>query len=274
MSVFKSKLEVIVRASMVNDSQQGEQHQIVAHQSYCDLLSRFGYKNDYPVAEFLKRYYGLTGHWHIVSPIHWEATQSDATIRFADGLLQITDEESKHLFNEFSAFAAQDEIRLFYHDAVTWLIETPKPIAKTQAVHELIDRSFGRALQDLESTPFWLRFLTESQMFFSAFKSIVNGIWIWGGTAEIELRKRSSRPLIVCGDEHWLGVVSALSSRASCFNEKQPILSNTLYFVPNAHWLKVSNLEQYFSHVTVRWYWQNGVYKTKPAHWFYRLLGR
>lgn len=268
--MFKSKLEAIVHASLANHPQTDKP--IVAHQSYCELLKRFGYQQDYPVADFLKRYYGLNGRWHIVSPIHWEATHNDATIRYADGLLEISDEESKRLFNEFSAFAAQDEVRLFYHDAVTWLMETPKPIAKTKAVHELIDCSLGRALEDLEATPFWLRFLTESQMFFSSFNSIVNGIWIWGGTSEMESRKRSNRPLVVCGDEHWLGVVSALSSRASCFNEKQRILSNTVYFVPNAHWLKVSRLEAYFSRVTVRWYWQNGVYKTKPNNWFYRLF--
>lgn len=271
--MLKPTIDVIVHASKEDDlsplSYECQQHVV---QSYCQLLSMFGYTvHTAPVADFLKRYYGLPGEWSIASPIHWQATHNDATIRYADSMFKLSDEESRRLFSAFSSFIEQYEMKLYYHDATTWLIQANShPIATTIPVHLLIDKSMSPALKDLESVPFWLRFITESQMFFSALKSDVNGIWVWGEHSSE--KPPSQRPFIICGDEHWLVAAHHLSTKASCFDSSARVVKNSVYFVPNAHWMKASHLEEHLAKYCVRWHWQNMTYVSKPKSWFSRLF--
>jgi hypothetical protein len=273
--VLKSCIDVIVHASQENDvSPVNHTRQQQINQSYCQLFQEFGYTaSSAPVADFLKRYYGLSGDWSIASPIHWQATHRDATIRYADSMLKISDEESRRLFNAFSSFIEQYNMQLYYHDETTWLIQTTAhPIPLTTPVHLLIDKSMSPELRMLETKPFWLRFITESQMFFSSMKSNVNGLWFWGGGAPQQIP--NSRPLILCGDEHWLVAANHISKTVSCFDASTPIIRNSVYFVPNAHWIKASHLESYLSEHSVRWHWNNMTDLSKPKSWFFRLIRR
>jgi len=273
--VLKSCIDVIVHASQQDDAlllKNVCQQQM--NQSYCELFEQFGYTaRSAPVADLLKRYYGLSGDWSIASPIHWQVTHRDATIRYADSMLELSENESKRLFTAFSSFIEQYGMQLYYHDAVTWLIQAKShPIPVTTPVHLLIDKSMSPELRMLESTPFWLRFITESQMFFSSMKSDVNGLWLWGGQAPE--KSASSRPLIFCADEHWLVSASHISKTLSCFDASSRIIRNSVYYVANAHWMKVCHLEQYLSKYHVRWHWNNVTYVSKPNSWFARLMRR
>lgn len=273
--VFKSMIDVIIHASCENvPPTHASQVSSQINQSYCQLLQQVGYEAEWPVANFLAQYYGLKEEWLIVSPIHWEATHNDATIRYADFLLTLSDDESRYLFSIFAEFVAHYDMQLYYHDAKTWLIQAPKqPIAPTTPVHDLIDRSMTSALKQLEKTPFWLRFITESQMFFSQEKTVVNGVWLWG-EGKINSQSKTTRPLLICGDEHWLTAAKELSFQVGCLNKANPVARQGIYFVPNEHWMKVSHLEDYLKNYTVRWHWQNMTYLTRSQSLLSRLLRR
>jgi len=142
-----------------------------------------------PVLKALKHNTNLPkdfpGAWLIVSPVHWEATHNNAVIVAGGEELNLTDEVSKKLYTAFAAFLAEDNMQLHYCSAGTWLLlcENQEP-PNTQALDKALQRSMHALLADLKNTPFWLRFMTESQMFFSGQVQAdaaypVNGVWVW-----------------------------------------------------------------------------------------------
>lgn len=125
------------------------------------------------------------GDWLIVSPVHWEATHNNAAIVSGGDALNLTDEASHKLYTAFSAYLAEDNMQLYYCSAGTWLLlcENQEP-PQTQALHDVLQRSMHVLLEDLKNTPFWLRFITESQMLLSTQPQNdatypVNGVWVW-----------------------------------------------------------------------------------------------
>jgi hypothetical protein len=142
-------------------------------------------------AQMLQKQHGLTGVWMIASPVHWEATHNDAMICYAGATLNLSDEASRRLLMMFADFIAEDNIRLHYHDATTWLLQAEgRQAPKALPVSQLLNQSIKPALHALEETPYWLRFMTEAQMFFSAQSSIVNGLWVWGTEPRVSRFKR------------------------------------------------------------------------------------
>ena len=142
-----------------------------------------------PVADLLRRYYGLEGDWLIASPIHWQATHNDAMIVASAHELKLSESESVRFFSALAEFVAAYSIKLHYHDAYTWLLNVDgQPHITAKPVHALLHQSLMPELRTLDSTLFWQRLITEIQMFFSAHpfnkereeKYSINGIWIWG----------------------------------------------------------------------------------------------
>ena len=142
-----------------------------------------------PVLKALKKNPNLPpnfpGAWLIVSPVHWEATHNNAMMVAAGVGLELSDEASKKLYTAFAAFLAEDNMQLHYCNAETWLLLCERETApKTQPLHIALQSSMHALLADLKSTPFWLRFMTESQMFLSGQVQAdaaypVNGVWVW-----------------------------------------------------------------------------------------------
>jgi len=125
------------------------------------------------------------GSWLRVSPVHWEATHNNAMIVAAGEDLNLTDEASRKLCDAFAAFLAEENMQLHYCNAGTWLLlcDTEVP-PQTEPLDTALQSSMHRLLITLKKTPFWLRFLTESQMFFSGQPQDdkvmpVNGVWVW-----------------------------------------------------------------------------------------------
>lgn len=144
-----------------------------------------------PVLKALKNHDNLPkdfpGAWLVVSPVHWEATHNNAAIVAGGDALNLSEEASKKLYTAFAEFLAEEQMQLHYCDASTWLLlcENREP-PQTEALDHVLQRSMHALLASLKSTPFWLRFMTESQMFFNGqaqenkdMSYPVNGVWVW-----------------------------------------------------------------------------------------------
>ena len=243
-------------------------------QGYQELLETLGYGlHDAPVACLLQQYHGLSGSWMVASPMHWEATHRDAMVRCVDAALQLDTQESRALCLAFAAFMAEEQMKVYFHDATTWLLQSvhyPAPEGLPPA-HVLLNCSMRPALHALEQTPFWLRFLTESQMYFSAQSSTVNGLWVWGGSPLIA---PVARPLVVCSDDRWLNAARHVSNKARSYDYKGKIEQGSVYFVPDSAWLNDTDLADALRDQRVRWHWNNMTYISPPRNWLSRLWRR
>jgi len=142
-----------------------------------------------PVLKALKKHENLPndfpGAWLVVSPVHWEATHNNAAIVAGGDALNLTEEVSRKLFDAYAKFLAEDNMLLHYCNAGTWLLLCEDQASpQTEALDRVLQCSMHALLASLKSTPYWLRFMTESQMFFSVQKQEdadypVNGVWVW-----------------------------------------------------------------------------------------------
>jgi len=243
---------------------------------YQNILTCLGYSADNPpVADLLRRYHQLEGQWLIVSPIHWQATHNDAMIMACDDALNLPDKESRRWFKALADFLVHDNVTLHYHDAYTWLIQFEEPVSiNARPVHMLLQQPMMQQLQALDSTLFWSKFLTENQMFFSEHslnktrvgRYPINGVWIWGGG---DLKAQSSKPM-VCSDEATHDLACLLSTRVSRYEPNQKSPKDAVLLFSDFDEKQAFQFEKN----TVRWYWNNVAYITKPKSWFARWFGR
>ena len=237
---------------------------------YVNLLTCLGYPADSPpVADLLRKLHGLDGTWLVVSPIHWQATHNDAMIVACDSELQLSDDESRQWFTALAEFLAQDHAKLYYHDAYTWLIQLNTRLAlEAKPVHALLQQSMTPHLKALDATLFWQRFITENQMFFSEHalnkmrldRYSINGIWVWGAGS---LKPPESRA-IVCGDTPACDLAKIVSTQVSRYQPGQSFAKHTLLLLSALN----DQIPIEFKKNTVRWYWNNTAYVTKPKNWF------
>ena len=243
---------------------------------YHQLLIAYGYKgHDAPVADLLKRYHGLSGHWLVLSPVHWQATHNDAMIVAAGSLLGLTDEASRGLCSTFAEFLAEDGSILRYHDQYTWLLQTKEPAPdESIALNNILNRSIRPFLDALKSTPFWLRFITESQLFFNTYaqqkETRVNGLWVWGAG---QLRAPESTPLVLCSeDQRWIKLCEHLSTQVTSYHPNDKCIKNSVFFVEKNH--APPQLEPCLVNEDIHWYWRNQAYAMKRLSWLQRLWRR
>ena len=247
---------------------------------YHNLLACLGYPTDAPpVADLLRKYHSLEGEWVVVSPIHWQATHNDAMIIASGHELQIPAAESRVWFAELAEFVALYKIKVFYHDAETWLLRCDgNPPITARPVHMLHHQSLMPELKQLDQTLFWQSFLTENQMFFSAHplnqartdSFFINGLWLWGGG---QLHERVQKPLI-CSDDSLLPIAELLSTNVANYHSVSSIAKDSvLLFSEPAQHDKLA-LQLRLQKNTVRWYWNNLAYLCKPKSWWSRFRGR
>ena len=229
-----------------------------------------GHPNDFPpVADLLKRYHGLKGRWLVVSPIHWQATHNDAMILASGHELQLTEQQARLWFTAFSDFIAEVNMKAFYHDAYTWLLqcdEQPQIVAK--AVGKLQHQSMMPELKALDETLFWQRFITESQMYFSA-NSLnknstqrypINGIWIWGNA----ILSGSVQKSIVCYDPNLVELAKILSTNVSQYDPLSSYKKDRLLLCNELSQKQLEAIQTQVRQRSVRWYWNNIAYQSQP----------
>ncbi len=228
-----------------------------------------------PVADLLRRYHHLDGEWLIVSPIYWQATHNDAMIMACNDALALTDEESRRWFTALSEFLVNDPIKLYYHDAYTWLIQIKHaPPIHARPVHELLHQSMMQQLKSLDSSLFWSRFITENQMFFSqhALNKLrsghnpINGVWVWGQGRLVDKR---SHPLY-CADHICYELATLVSTNVNHYTLGESIPNNATLLCQTFDKQHVTRFEK----TRVHWYWNNANYITKPKRWFDRFFGK
>lgn len=242
---------------------------------YHHILTCLGYPLfEPPVADLLRRLHGLDGTWLVVSPIHWQATHNDAMIVAAGDDLQLTELESQKWFEAFADFVSDEKISAYYHDASTWLIQLDgHPRITAKPVHSLLHQSMMPQLEALDTTFFWQRFMTESQMFFSghALNTLrngrypINGLWIWGGG----VLRQPGKHAIVVNDQHTQSLAALLSTNVSLYSAEQSYPHDTLMLWSDLE--RLGDLQTKLTKQTVSWYWNNHVYQLKPKHWLRRL---
>lgn len=267
-------MDIVVNAA-VDELPAG--HASIPHQGnfYPTVLTRLGYpENSPPVADWLRRYHHLEGHWLIASPIHWQATHNDAMIIACGDMLQLSDVESRRWFSAFAELTAAENITIIYHDAHTWLLRCDdRPPITARPVHQLLHQSLMTELRALDETLFWQRFITESQMFFSSHSLnqsrlgsySINGIWLWGNG---ELHAPGQRPLFGA-NEKLVQLAKLLSTNAHAFD--WTIIKNSVLLFDTLNKQDEHTLQQHFKKNNVHWYWNNMAYTSKPKTWLQRL---
>ncbi len=242
---------------------------------YQHILSCLGYPLlTPPVADLLRRVHELDGDWLVASPISWQATHNDAMIVAAGDDLQLTELEGQTWFEAFAEFVSAEDLRAYYHDANTWLIQRNQhPSITTKPVQAMLHQSMMPHLEAMDNTFFWQRFMTESQMFFSGHvlntlrtgRYPINGLWIWGGGV---LQAPSKHPIVV-DNPQACSLATLLSSNVSVYSAEQTYPRDALVLWSDLSRLR--DLQTTLTKRTVSWYWNNHTYQIKPKHWLKRL---
>lgn len=238
---------------------------------YHQLLTCMGYADTAPpMADLLRRYYELDGTWLVVSPIHWEATHREASIKSVDTL----SEQESHLFlNALTPFVHEAGMELFYHTPQCWLLRCDgKPTISAKPVSLLQHGCIFPELSKMDSTLFWQRFLTESQMFLSTQSlnqgrpelEVVNGLWVWGqGTLGLPSTKH-----VVCNGSHAMKLARLLTCHVEDNASPHVFLNNSLYLFNQLSEKKCRALQTTLRKYTMHWYWNNMSYVIRPKRWF------
>ena len=140
---------------------------------------------------------------------------------------------SREVFDAFSSFVLEDGIKLHYHDAGTWLLQCEAhTLPQTKPLHAVLNHSMRPVLEALESNPFWLRLLTEAQMFLSHKNVAMNGIWLWGSGP---LHMPRQKPLVLVSDDKaWCKALERLSTHVRLYEEGMRLPKKGVYFMPDA----------------------------------------
>lgn len=237
---------------------------------YQAIFKCLGYPNDQlPVAELLRSYHGLQGQWFVVSPVHWQATHNDAMLLACDSALNLNEDESRHLFDVFTRFAAEEGMQTYYHDAYTWMLRSDdKPIITASSPYQMLHQSLLPYLKAIDKTFFWQRFITEVQMLFHD-QPTVNGVWIWG---QGSLRAPSER-LVLVNSQKTHAIAQILSTHTDYLNNTK-LNKNALLLFDSLNQNELTSLQTQLNRYSVNWYWNNQAYSSKPRPWFLRLIKR
>lgn len=272
-------MNVVINAN-APDSLPPSGNPLVHHGNfYHHLLNCLGFPEEKPpVAALLRQvmHFPPEGHWLIASPVHWQVTHNDAFIEATGDSLGLSEEEGRAFFEVFAQyFREEDTFCLQYCNASTWFLQYgDKPAIRARPVAAMLHRSIMPELAALDTTLYWQRVFTESQMLLNSTPlngarhpfPIINGVWFWGdGTLPLAGQK----PMIA--DAASFPIANALSSAASLYdvgmNPKRLAKDTTLLFQRVSE-ETLSGLQHHLKKHTVRWYWNNRAYVSHQQRWF------
>lgn len=239
----------------------------VTHQGdfYSNLLYCLGFSNDdMPIADLLRQFHHLEGAWLVASPIHWQATHNDVMVMSAGENLGLSEEAGQAWFQAFDELVTHWGFKAKYHNAYTWLVQAHKsPVIHAQPVSQLIHQSMMLHLQALDNSLYWQKFLTETQLFFSAHilnrqrgRQPLNGVWLWGAG-----HLSQSEQLILVQDDLLLPMANLLSKQTAVIKSGQRYADDTLLIVRVLDDELLAKISSNQSHT---WYWNNLAYQSKP----------
>lgn len=221
-----------------------------------------------PVADLLRQYKRLEGDWLMLSPVHWQASHNDAMIIAAGDDLQLDDIQSQSWFQRYADYLAEEQMTLHYYESGLWLIcVNQKPSINAKPVHHILNKSLMPELALLDTSMYWQKFITESQMFFASLpnETALNGVWLWGGA-----RLDGQSPMSICADEHFLELAKICSSNVSPYSPSlelkkfQIVLLNDFDVLSTQHKFQLKKLR-------CNWYWNDFAYTQSDSNWITRL---
>lgn len=221
---------------------------------------------DPPLADLLAKSCHLKGDWLILSPVHWQATHNDALIVATGKDLQLHEDEAKLWFDFCAEYFAGADMTLHYYDAQTWLLyDHQQHPLKAKPAHHLVNKSFMPELTQLDSTLFWQKFITESQMLFASQtnESSINGLWPWGGA-----QLTDQQTITICADEYFLPLAKICSSKVTRYSPSVKIKEQQILLLSDFSVLSEAHQEE-LKKLSVHWYWNNAAYTR--SNWLTRL---
>lgn len=234
-----------------------------------NFLASCGYnRDDPPLADLLKTSHQLEGDWAVLTPMHWDASHNDALIVAAAEDLNCSTEEYLSCFQRYADFLAEDNSTLYFHNSTTWLLRIDgKPNFHTRPSHQMIHQSLMPELGKMDSTMYWQKFFTESQMFFASEnnKSMINGVWLWGNS-----KLKTRLDVSICADEELFSIANAVSTKVSLYDPAISLEGFQILLLNKINVLNQSHIDELNKKPT-SWYWNNMAYKCKGSNWFTRF---
>lgn len=221
---------------------------------WLNFLYCLGYEqHNLPLGSFLARYHQLDGQWLVATPIRWEASHNNAMIAAAGQDLGLSESESKACFDLVAAYLAEEGLRLFYHDAYTWLVQVDtKPPLTADTPFAMRFQPMMEAMREMDSSLYWLRISTELQMLLTDHP--FNGLWFYGA-GQFDPASFNNKKIVT--DNPLLQAIISSQTRKSS--------GHTLYLTDSLD--QLSNLKQISKH-KVRWYWNNNACTTARVGWW------
>jgi hypothetical protein len=234
-----------------------------------NLLSCLGYETtNPPLADLLRRTSHLDGDWIILSPFHYQATHNDAFITAMGKELKLEKSEAKFWFHVFKEYLESEGMILYYYEAELWLLQAPKaPPLKAKPVYQLAKESLMAELAQLDSTLFWQKFVTESQMLFASKpnQTGMNSLWPWGNARIVHKKDK-----IICTDESFLPFAKELSTKVNLYSPKIRLKEQDILLISRYSDLSESHQEE-LKKLPVHWHWNNTAYVCKADNWLIDL---
>ena len=115
---------------------------------YLQILTALGNEvNSAPLGIFLAQLFHLKGSWVVLSPICWRATHNDAMIIASGFDLDLDETSSRTYFEKAEVFIKSWGMKLFYVDALHWLMQCPEktPFLKAKPPKQILHHSLTTA---------------------------------------------------------------------------------------------------------------------------------
>lgn len=233
-----------------------------------NLLSCLDYDvENPPLAALLAKYHQLEGDWLVLNPAHWQASHNNVVITAFGKELELAESELKALFHLFSDYLREGGVALYYHDESTWLLSsTHNSLLKTKTIHQIVNKPLMFELAQMDTTMYWQKFFTESQMFFSSQQQLVlNGVWLWGGG-----RLGKKKELSIIADYSFFELAQLCATDVSLYEPTSSLTDYDLLLLSDISVLNKTHQEQ-LEKKEVSWFWNDQAYVYSPASWFTRL---
>lgn len=241
---------------------------------YHNALASLGFANNSqaPIADWLRMCHGLSEQYVVATPIHWQASHNNAMIVACGSQLGLGEDKSHELFERFASFAAEANLRTYYHDANTWLLQCDnKPPLTSPSPYLMVHHPITLHLRAMDDSLYWQRWITELQMLFSspAAEEVMNGVWLWGSGKVQEYSAK--KPPILVNSERLFDLAKILSAHVAYYSVEK-LTSRTVVWVESLSSVELESMRTATSAYAVNWYWNNQAYHTQAKRWFSRFI--
>lgn len=203
-----------------------------------NILRSQSVENPMAFAELLCRLYHIKEKAIILSPIHWEASHNNAMVVAAGADLLLDEDDARALFERLKDYFEPLGYKMQFHDPFHWLLygEGLPPVC-SPPVYELRGKAMLPLLERLDSSLYWQKLLTETQMLLAQEKinhhraekglAMVNGVWPWG---DGQLSVRSTRAVVL---KHYMPLAKFCYSQVALLDSQTSFKDKDVLIIDN-----------------------------------------